>query len=47
MDGLDDYISLFANMPLAVIQMYFIYRILSNHQDFIKEVLKILKRERE
>lgn len=47
MENLSDYITVFTQTPLAVIQMYFIYRILSNHQEFIKEVLKILKREKE
>lgn len=47
MENLSDYITVFTQTPLAVIQMYFIYKILSNHQEFIKEVMKIIKREKE
>ncbi len=46
MSDIKEYISLFASMPLAVIQMYFIYKIMTNHQEFIKEVLKIIKRKK-
>jgi len=45
MDNLSDYITVFTQTPLAVIQMYFIFKIMQNHQEFIKEVMKILKRE--
>lgn len=46
MDNIIDYITVFTQTPLAVIQMYFIYKVLSTLSDFMKEVIKILKKEK-
>lgn len=47
MENISDYTNVFMQMPMAVILLIYMYKNSQTHNDFVKEVLKIIKREKE